>query len=114
MPDPTNDTHIEELIDNLDGGYWPEKHAALTALVAERDALKRRVAELEARAKPVYITDGQRVESIDLRERLVCAALTGVMAHPSTVGNPTYLAEIAVAHADAAVAAMRKGDSDGK
>jgi hypothetical protein len=38
MPDHTND--IAELLDNLDGGYWPEKHAALTALVAERDALR--------------------------------------------------------------------------
>ena len=83
-------------------------------LLAERDALKKRVAELEALSKPVYISQGQRVESIDLRERLVCAALTGVMAHPTTVGNPKDLAKIAVAHADAAIAAMRKGESDGK
>ena len=47
MSDPINDRHIEELLNNLDGGYWPEKHAALTALIAERDALRKRVAELE-------------------------------------------------------------------
>jgi hypothetical protein len=61
----------------LVAGRWRGTRSARTALVAERDGLRKRVAELEALSKPVYISHGQRVESIDLRERLVCAALTG-------------------------------------
>jgi hypothetical protein len=84
------------------------------ALRAERNALKARVAELEALSKPVYISHGQRVESIDLRERLVCAAFTGLAGHPSDEHPNHHLAELAVKSvkaADAMIAAMRKGEA---
>jgi hypothetical protein len=90
------------------GCYYDQRyHAALTALVAERDALKQRVAELEALSKPVYISHGQRVESIDLRGRLVCAALTRLCADP----RYDFPEEAAIAIADRALAAMRKGEA---
>ena len=120
MTDPAND--IDELIRFLQDGCdfgcecgsetAKRQYAALTALVAERNALKQRVAELEHLSKPVYITHGQRVESIDLRERLVCAALTGVMADSSNERYREHWAVIAVQQADAALAAMRKGATD--
>lgn len=96
---------------------------ALTALVAERDSLKQRVAELEALSKPVYISHGQRVESIDLRERLVCAIWPEIMRQwrEYTGGiDPQYTNAIdprgnarsdALAEADAMIAAMRKGEA---
>jgi cell division protein FtsB len=64
MPDHTND--IDALL-GYTQGIWPEKHAALTALVAERDALKQRVAELESNPP----ADRDR----ELRERLVESAM---------------------------------------
>jgi hypothetical protein len=85
MTDPTND--IDSLLRMLNQDGWENYHAALTALVAERDALRKRVAELEALSKPVYITHGQRVESIDLRERLVCAAATATSEHTTRNTN---------------------------
>jgi hypothetical protein len=132
MPDHTND--IAELLDNLDGGYWPEKHAALIALVAERDALKQRVAELESHnsvsvrlllAERDALREQLRLANIDqfnteaeandrdreLRERLVCAALTALCADPR---YEVADADRVVAIADAALAAMRKGERDGK
>ena len=111
MADTTND--IDALLRYLDylvgaDTRWAE---SVRALVAERNALRERVAELEAASKPHYIFGGGRVESIDLRERLVCAALTAmVMAEASYVDA----AEGAVCYADAAFAAMRKGATDGK
>lgn len=111
MPDSTNDTHIEELLDNLGGGYWPEKHAALTALVAERNALNQRVVELEAQEFTLP-HDPFRDADRDLRERLVCAALTGLCADPNM--NVLDTACLAVEIADEALAAMRKGDTNGK
>ena len=76
--------------------------AALTALVAERDALKQRVAELEEHPP----ADRDR----ELRGRLVCAALTRLCADP----RYDFPEEAAIAIADRAVAAMRKGGTDGK
>ena len=105
-------------------------HAAIQALVAERDelkqlhahlgqsytmlskecdALKRRVAELESHPPAAS----------DLRERLVCAALTGVCADPN-MNDPDIarfagdIADAAVAIANATLAAMRKEATDGK
>ena len=116
MPDTTNEDLIASLLDYLDGRLstdhrWTD---AIRGLVAERNALKQRVAKLEARAKPVYITDGQRVESIDLRERLVCAALTGILSNSDFKMDEKASASWVVAYADATLAAMRKGESDGK
>lgn len=83
MADTTND--IDALLQSLGDGwrYWPEKHAALTALVAERDALKQRVAELDAQQPPAS----------DLRD--LC-------------GDPNSDLD------GEALAAMRKGESNGK
>ncbi len=80
---------------------------ALTALVAERDTLKQRVAELEAAAKPRYIVGGATIESIDLRERLVCAALTGASTQEGWRSRDAMAGEV-VANADAVLAVMRK------
>jgi hypothetical protein len=92
---------------------------ALTALVAERDVLRRRVAAQDADllAAANAILHG-RLESHppadrerELRERLVCAALTALCADPR---YEVADAERVVAIADATLAAMRKGDTDGK
>lgn len=62
-------------------------------------AIKQRVAELES----------QPTADRDLRERLVCAALTGLCADPNM--NDLDIPCIAVDIADAALAAMRKGEA---
>ena len=71
MPDTTND--IDALLCDLGYaasiGHQAWRHAALTALVAERDALKARLAELEAHPP----ADRDR----ELRERLIESALQG-------------------------------------
>jgi hypothetical protein len=77
---------------------------ALRTLVAERDALKARVAELEAH--PPADRDRDR----ELRERLVCAALTGACSLEGWV-RLEDLATHAVGAADATLAAMRKGEA---
>ena len=76
-------------------------HAALTALVAERDDLKRRVEVLEAQPQP----SSER----DLRERLVCAALSGAcgLANPPW-SSPKHLANEVVRVAEETLAAMRR------
>ena len=119
MSDTTND--INALLEHLRseayrqqipfGNPDPSRWAvALKKLIADYNALKQRVAELETLSKPVYITHGQRVESIDLRERLVCAVLTRLCADP----RYDFPEEAAIAIADRALAAMRKGEADGK
>jgi FtsZ-binding cell division protein ZapB len=65
--------------------------------VFEMDALRKRVAELEAHPP----ADRDR----ELRERLVCAALTGIIGDISSYEDA---ADAAVRHADATLAAMRK------
>jgi chorismate mutase len=96
------DADIEDAIEEIE-----RLRAELAAAIKERDALKQRVAELEALSKPVYISHGQRVESIDLRGRLVCAALTRLCADP----RYDFPEEAAIAIADRALAAMRKGEA---
>ena len=132
MTDTTND--INALLRNLGYaasiGHLPWRHAALTALIAERDAirqendslrswckahqdevldlvfemdaLRKRIAELEAHPP----ADRDR----ELRERLVCAALTGLCADGSFDLDESA-SSAAVAIADRTLAAMRKGDS---
>lgn len=41
-----------------------------------------------------------------LRERLICAALTGICAHPTIEGTPNQLAQEAIAQADAVLAVL--------
>ena len=101
-PHPSEDT--EQFARRMTEIAW-----ANGALVAERDALRKRVAELEALSKPVYISHGQRVESIDLRERLVCAALTGLNSNSDLTERDSDLPQWAINQADQVLAAMRKG-----
>ena len=99
MSDTTND--IEALLAYMETVPRPDLRANLTALVAERDALKQRVAELEA----LPPADRDR----ELRERLVCAALAGVCIQEWSSNEA--MADFAVSAADATLAAMRKGEA---
>ena len=126
MTNPTND--IEALLAYMETVPRPDLRANLTALVAERDALKQRVAELEAQPsselsfcerrdrawaeelRPATPAAPVPQPPSDLRERLVCAALTGVIA--GNYGSEYESAAIyAIRHANAALAAMRKGEA---
>lgn len=117
-PKPDNDINGLLLLlseRKTNGCYFDQRyHAALTALVAERDALKQRVEKLEALSKPLYITHGQRVESIDLRERLVESALRVAHDTMMTESEAEKLGRQTVWIVNGALAAMRKGESDGK
>ena len=131
MSDTTND--IDELLRYLDNDYWPGKHRALTALLAERNALRQENDSLRSRCKVhqdevldrVFEMDAlrKRVAELEshppadrdreLRERLICAALTGLMAYSGQSSHRTCedWADASVRQADATLAAMRKGDS---
>lgn len=91
-------------------GICPEKHAALIALVAERNALKQRVAELESQEFTLP-SDPFRDPDRDLRERLVCAALTGILAHEGRDREFDCVMDDAIWMAGKALAAMRKGEA---
>ena len=131
MPDPTNDHDIDALAAFLmrvrdgDDPWADPDHAkdwsrALTALVAERDALRSELAGANIARAALAVRIGKlesqwltlphdpfRDAAIDLRERLVCAALTGLCADPNM--NVLDTACVAVEIADATLAAMRKG-----
>ena len=77
-------------------------NSTAVSIISERDALRKRVAELEA--QPPADRDLDR----ELRERLVCAALTGACSLEGWV-RLEDLATHAVGAADATLAAMRKG-----
>ena len=70
MSDPTNenDINIDALLRDLGYaasiGHLPWRHAALVALVAERDALKKRVAELVSNADELAAIREQRDEAL--------------------------------------------------
>lgn len=108
MPDHDND--IDALLQTVRFIYgWENHHAALTALVAERDALKKRVEELEAHPP----ADRDR----ELRERdkameLWMDQVTAMLCHSMTHSHDAK--QELVTRCDAAIAAMRKGESDGK
>jgi hypothetical protein len=116
-----HDNDIDCLLYHLDNGYWPEKHAALTALVVERDglregnlslvaegaALRKRVETLELQSGRWRDQHAPADRDRDLRERLVCAALTGVCSLEGWV-RPEDIANHVVGIANATLAAMRK------
>lgn len=113
MTDPTND--IDALLRYLKSGHTPHWYddskrwrAVLTALVAERNALREqlRLANIDQFNTEAEANDRDR----DLRERLVCAALTGLCSDPS-VDMDESGSRAAVAIADRTLAAMRKGES---
>jgi hypothetical protein len=134
MTDPTND--IDALLTLTKFGGEPY-HATAKALVAERNALKQRVAELErfnsTAVRIISERDGLREQlrlcNIDqfnteaeandrdreLRERLIESALQG--AGCATISHQPaaeLLGRQAVWVVDGALAAMRKGDQDEK
>jgi uncharacterized coiled-coil DUF342 family protein len=67
MSQPTND--IDSLLRMLDQDGWEDYHAALTALVAERDGLRKRVVE----SSEAFNGDAVRIisERDNLRKRVV-------------------------------------------
>jgi chromosome condensin MukBEF ATPase and DNA-binding subunit MukB len=85
--------------------------SVLASVIAERDALKRRVEELEA----YQPADRDR----ELRERLVCAIWPELLRihseyakHPAVKGDPREQARrFALIEADEMLAAMRKGEA---
>lgn len=119
MPDPTN--YIDALLFLLSDPHHSEHHAALTALVAERNALKQRVEEQDADIKALAAANAilhGRLESPadrdrELRERLVCALIVPAFELYSASLNVNP-ARYAVSVADETLAAMRKGATDGK
>jgi hypothetical protein len=76
-------------------------NSTAVSIISERDALRKRVAELEAQPP----ADRDR----ELRERLVCAALTGACSLEGWV-RLEDLANHAAGAANATLAAMRKGE----
>jgi hypothetical protein len=132
MTDTTND--INALLEYLDAPWRQANHKIALALVAERDALRMRVAELTGELNVLNVlvaarsvsrerieTAKQRVAELesqptaerDLRERLVCALIVPAFELYSASRNVNP-ATYAVTVADAVLAAMRKGDTDGK
>ena len=86
--------------DPEDASPWSR---AIAALVAERDALLQRVAELEAHPP----SDRDR----ELRERLVESALQGAARDAHMEHQAAEMGQLAVYMVDAAIAAMRKGEA---
>jgi hypothetical protein len=109
--------------------------AALTALVAERDALRKRVAELESHnsvsvrlllaerdalrkrveeLESQNPSDGEVLQAIMMNReaelRLVSSALAGIYSNPNRVDDPVRNGQTAAAAAKAALDAMGKGE----
>ena len=114
MSDPTNDIDalLQELRDAHADGYTlaGSQYAALTALVAERDALQNRVKEQEADIRLMMMPFERSTASMiaEAQLRMTCSALTGIYANPNISGTPEANGENAAAAANAALAAMRK------
>jgi hypothetical protein len=127
MSDTTND--IDALLRYLDCGVWPETHAALTALIADRDGLKQENDALRSRCKVhqdevldrVFEMDAlrKRVAELEspppadrdreLRERLVESALRVARDTMMTESEAEKLGRQTVWIVNGALAAMRKG-----
>lgn len=111
MPDPINEADLTallaELRDRAANGYKTCQYAALTALVAERYRLGKCVAELERRLE-------SNPPASDRRERLVESALRGVNVSGLHRSEAELIGKASVWMVDAAIAAMRKGEADGK
>jgi hypothetical protein len=103
VSEPIND--IDGLLFLLSDPHHSRYSTALRMLVAERNALKERVAELEANPP----ADRDR----ELRERLICTALEGACSQDGWVSQEA-IANHVVGIANATLAAMRKGEADGK
>lgn len=132
MPDPTNEADIFGLLFLLrDRPRHSRHHAALKALVAERNALKQRVAELEShksisvrllieernalreRVAELESQNPSDREVLDAsmmnREaelRVICSALAGIYSNPNRVHDPVVNGKTAAAAAKAALDAL--------
>lgn len=85
----------------------PDTTNIIVALQSKIDSMNEAMHSI-ARRQVALEEEAEERQSIGLRERLVCAALTAmVMAEASYVDA----AEGAVCYADAAIAAMRKGEA---
>ena len=97
---------LAELREHAANGYKTCQYAALTALVAERYRLGKRVAELEAQNP----SDGEVLQAIMMNReaelRLVCSALAGIYSNPNGVGDPVLNGQTAAAAAKAALDAL--------
>jgi chorismate mutase len=120
MSDNTNDIDalLAQLMKARDDDGWfitgdqaKDFSRALTGLVAERDALAKRVAELEADLRLMMMPFQPSTASMiaEAQLRMTCSALTGIYANPNISGTPKANGENAAAAANAALAAMRKG-----
>jgi hypothetical protein len=111
MSDTTND--IDALLRYLDGGASPWWADSVRALVAERNALRQRVEEQEADLRLMMMPFGRSTASMiaEAQLRLTCSALTGIYANPNISGTPEANGKNAAAAANAALAAMRKGEA---
>ena len=123
MPDTTNDIVINALLDYLRRMDMSNMHAALTALVAERNALLGRVAaqdqDIKALSAANAILRGKLTESphaaSDLRERLVCAIWPVLIQqwreYKDAIDPRGCARSDALEEADKMLAAMRKGEA---
>lgn len=119
MTDTTND--IDALLVLLHDGGWKDFHRALTALVAERDALR-----IEAQnAKTYWRERAERRDAEqksaadrDFHDRLVCAIWPEIMRqwreYKDAIDPRGCARQDALEEADKMLAAMRKGATDGK
>ena len=119
MSNPTNDIDalLHELGYSASCGYKPWRHAALTALVAERNALKKRVAELEKSAFYIPPKHPPADRDRELRERDKAMErwmdqVTAMLCHSMTHSHDAK--QELVTRCDAAIAAMRKGEANGE
>ena len=110
MSDHANyiDALLRDLGDSESCGYKPWRHAALTALLEERNALRERVAELESQNP----SDCEVIQAVMMNReaelRLVCSALAGIYSNPNGVGDPVRNGQTAAAAAKAALDALRQ------
>jgi hypothetical protein len=135
MTDPTNyiDGLLQELRDAQADGYTlaGSQYAALSALVAERDALRMRVAELTGDLNVLVADRSVSTERLDaakkriaelesqppadrdreLRERPIESALRGVNVSGLHRSEAELMRTASVWMVDAAIAAMRKGEA---
>ena len=104
MTDTTND--IDAMLAYLAAHSRFGFHSALTALVAERDALKRRVEKLESQNP----SEGEILQAMMMNReaelRVTCSALAGIYSNPNGVGDPVRNGQIAAAAAKAALDAL--------
>jgi len=68
MSQPTND--IDSLLRMLDQDGWEDYHAALTALIAERDEMKETIVLLQSRSESSEAFNGDAVRIISERDNL--------------------------------------------